>query len=90
MNAWDFRKAIADNSTLSQADVVKVLNGLEATITTALQAGEVVTIPWIVTIESKPMAARIGRNPQTGLPLEIKAQNKVSFKGVATLKKAVK
>lgn len=46
----------------------------------AVAAGEKVVITGFGTFQMKTRAARTGRNPQTGLPVEIPAKTTLTFK----------
>jgi nucleoid DNA-binding protein len=55
-------------------------------ITAGLKEDEAVTIIGFGTFSRKERAARTGRNPATGEPMEIKASTTVGFKPSAALK----
>ena len=82
-------KAVAGRVGMTQAAVEDVLNDLTKTITEQLAEGGTVKIvgfgEWLV----KETAARTGRNPKTGEPIEIAAGRKVVFKSGSGLKNAV-
>lgn len=89
MNKAELIDAIAASADLTQATAAKVLNALTATIGTALQQGDSVTLVGFGTFAIKERAARTGRNPQTGAPLEIAAAKLPGFKPGKGLKDAV-
>lgn len=81
--------------TVSKADLIEVLSGaigaskegaaraLDAVlkeIVTRTERGEKVIIRGFGTFEMKTRAARTGRNPGTGLPVEIAASTTLTFK----------
>ncbi len=74
----------------SQAAVNGVLDALFSTVATNVADGVKVTIPGWVAFEQTARAARTGRNPQTGEPLEIKASKGVKVSAGSKLKAAVK
>lgn len=91
MNKTELVKAIASRHSISQALVKDALDGMEAVITEELQtAGNKVVIPGFLTFESKAKAARTGRNPATGKPIQIAATTVVLVKAGKTIKDAVK
>lgn len=58
-------------------------------IATALQSGEAVTLVGFGSFKVTKRAARMGRNPQTGKPLKIKAKKVPKFTAGKKLKDAV-
>jgi DNA-binding protein HU-beta len=60
-----------------------------STITGALKKQDTVTIIGFGTFKVNRRAARTGRNPQTGAPMEIKAMNVPKFSAGKALKEAV-
>ena len=85
----DLIKAIAGRTGQTQAAVEDVLNGLTETIKEQLAAGDSVKIVGFGEWSVKETAARTGRNPKTGEPIEIAAGRKVVFKPGTGLKNAV-
>ncbi len=59
------------------------------TVTDSLKKGETVALVGFGTFTVKERAARTGRNPQTGDPIEISAAKVPSFKAGKALKDAV-
>ena len=55
----------------------------------ALEGGEDIKIAGFGNFEVKEKAARAGRNPQTGEPMEISARRRIGFKPSAVLKKVI-
>ena len=51
--------------------------------------GDSIVLPGFASIAVKKRAARKGRNPSTGKPIDIPASNAVSFKAGAKLKEAM-
>lgn len=82
-------KHIAGRTGLTQVAVEDVLNDLTKTITEQLAAGGSVKIVGFGEWSVKETAARTGRNPKTGEPIEIAAGRKVVFKSSSGLKNAV-
>ncbi|OTG82595.1 DNA-binding protein HU [Acinetobacter sp. ANC 5054] len=89
MNKSELIDAIAENGGLSKADAGKALDATIAAVTSALKAGDTVTLVGFGTFSVKERAARTGRNPQTGATLEIKASKVPSFKAGKGLKDSV-
>ena len=89
MNKSDLIDSIATESGLTKADATKALDGTMEAIKKALKSGETVSLVGFGTFAVKDRAARTGRNPKTGEPLEIKASRIPSFKAGKGLKDAV-
>ena len=89
MNKSDLINAIAEQTQLSKTDAGRSLEALINTIETTLKAGDAITLVGFGTFQVKAIAARTGRNPQTGQELTIAAANVPSFKAGKGLKDAV-
>lgn len=66
------------------------LNALIDIVTESLGRGDKVTLTGFGTFMVRHRAARMGRNPQTGEPLHIAAQDTPAFRAGSALKGAVK
>ena len=89
MNKSELIAAIAESSNLTKADAGRALDAITSTVTHSLSNGEAVTLIGFGTFEVRDRAARTGRNPQTGEPIEIAAAKIPSFKAGKALKDAV-
>jgi len=89
MNKHDLIEAIAADPALDHATAEAALAAVLQAITSALAAGDKVAIPGFGTFETRSRAARVGRHPQTGEPMEIAAGTTAGFKPAAALKQAV-
>ena len=89
MNKSDLIDAIAKDSGLTKADAGKALDATMDAVKDALKKGDTVSLVGFGTFSVKARAARTGRNPKTGEPLEIKASKIPSFKAGKSLKDAV-
>ena len=89
MNKGELIEAIA-KVTETKVEATKVLETTLTAITKSLKKGNPVTLIGFGTFKVSKRKARIGRNPQTGKPLKIKAKKVPVFKAGAALKKAVK
>ena len=89
MNKGELIEAIA-KVTETKAAAAKVLDTILTAVTKSLKKGDPVTLIGFGTFKVSKRKARIGRNPQTGKPLKIKAKKVPVFKAGAALKKAVK
>ena len=89
MNKSELIDAIAEKGGLSKTDAGKALDATIASITEALKSGDTVTLVGFGTFNVKERAARTGRNPSTGEPLEIAASKRLGFKAARGLKDAI-
>lgn len=90
MVKMDLINKIADKAGMTKVDASKALEALSDIIMAALKRGEKVTWTGFGTFEVRSRAARMGRNPQTGAPLHIKASKTPAFKAGKGLKDAVR
>jgi DNA-binding protein HU-beta len=54
-----------------------------------LQQGSKIRIPGLGIFQVSSRAARMGRNPATGEPIQIKASKKIAFRPAKELKEAI-
>ncbi|MGA7389217.1 MAG: HU family DNA-binding protein [Pseudolabrys sp.] len=80
---------LADQHHLSKRASQEMLNDLISMITRHLQKGERVKIAGLGILQVRDRPARMGRNPMTGEPVEIKAGRKVAFRTAKKLKLAI-
>lgn len=90
LNRSDLVAAVAAESGQSQGAVNGVLDALFSTLASNVQQGRKITIPGWLAVEQTERAARTGRNPQTGEPIEIAASKSVKISAGSKLKAAVK
>ena len=90
MNKNDLVSAVADNSGMSKADAAKSVDGVFDAISGTLQSGGEVRIVGFGTFYTAKRKARIGRNPQTGESINIKAKRVARFKPGKVLETSVK
>jgi len=89
MTRTELVDAIAKSADLSKKDAEAALKALTETVTKELKKGEKVTLIGFGTFEVGKRAARVGRNPQTGAEIKIKAAKTPKFKAGKALKDAV-
>jgi DNA-binding protein HU-beta len=80
MTKHELVKAIAEKSNLTQKDSEVVLNSLIDTVGEVLESGDEVKLVGFGTFKVTARNSRIGRNPQTGVSVEIPAKNVPVFK----------
>ena len=78
------------NINVSKKDLTTIVEGVIKSITDELIAGGRVQLVGFGTFEVSERAARKGRNPQTGIEIEIPASKAPKFKPGKALKDAVK
>ena len=89
MNKSELIEAIAASADISKAAETRALDAMVESVTESLKQGESVSLVGFGTFTIKERAARTGRNPQTGQPIEISAAKVPSFKAGKALKDAV-
>ncbi|MCA1772574.1 MAG: HU family DNA-binding protein [Halomonas sp.] len=89
MRKPELAAAIAENADLSKDKAGQVLNVILDEITNSVSKGEDVALIGFGTFTVRERAARTGKNPQTGAPLQIPASKNVAFKPGKALKDAV-
>lgn len=89
MNKAELIESIAASADMPKAAAGRALDAMVETIEGALKKGDSVSLIGFGTFSVKERAARTGRNPQTGAPIEIAASNIPSFKAGKSLKDAV-
>jgi|TARA_Y100001951_G_scaffold16759_1_gene11853 DNA-binding protein HU-beta len=88
VNKSELIDAIAESADLSKASAGRALDAAVEAITNALKSNDSVSLVGFGTFSVKERAARTGRNPQTGAPIEIAAAKIPSFKAGKALKDA--
>jgi DNA-binding protein HU-beta len=89
MNKGELIDAVGTRTGLAKADATRAVETVLETITQALKSGDTVAIAGFGTFVVKQRAARSGRNPQTGAPIQIPASKVPGFKAGKALKDAV-
>jgi len=81
--------ALAEDHDLSKKAAEAILTDMVGKIAKHLKKGERVRIVGLGILQVRKRAARTGRNPATGEPIQIKASKKVAFRAAKELKEAV-
>ncbi len=89
MNKSDLIDAVADSADISKAAAGRALDGMIDAVTKALKKGDTVSLVGFGSFTVRERAARMGRNPQTGAAIKIKASKSPAFKAGKALKDAV-
>jgi DNA-binding protein HU-beta len=82
MSKSDLVNHMADKAGISKASAADALDALVAI------AGGSMRVPGLGTFTKRHRAARTGRNPRTGEPIQIAASYSVGFKAAKNLKDA--
>jgi len=89
VNKSELIEAIAASADIPKAAAARALDAMVDTVTDSLKKGDSVSLVGFGTFQVKERAARTGRNPQTGQPIEISAAKVPSFKAGKALKDSV-
>ena len=89
MNKEELVQEIAKKAKVTQKEAAEVLNGFIETVQKSVSKGQKVTLVGFGTFEVRERAARTGRNPQTGAPINIPAGKVPAFKAGKAFKDAV-
>jgi DNA-binding protein HU-beta len=89
VNKSELIEAIAASADIPKAAATRALDAMVDTVTDSLKNGETVSLVGFGTFSVKERAARTGRNPQTGEPIQISAAKVPTFKAGKALKDSV-
>jgi len=89
MNKTELIAAVAEKTGQTKKSTEETIVATFDAITEALAAGDKVQLIGFGNFEVKERAARTGRNPQTGEPMDIAASKSPVFKAGKSLKDAV-
>ncbi|MCZ6618077.1 MAG: HU family DNA-binding protein [Gammaproteobacteria bacterium] len=89
MNKTELIDRIAESADLSKAAAGRALDAAIDAITDSLKSADPVALVGFGTFTVRDRAARTGRNPQTGAPIQIAAARVPAFKPGKALKDAV-
>jgi DNA-binding protein HU-beta len=89
VNKQELIEIVAESADLSKAAAGRAVDGMLDGISGALSKGDQVTLVGFGTFLVRDRAARTGRNPKTGEPIQIAAAKNPAFKAGKALKDAV-
>ena len=89
MNKQELVEIVAESADLTKAAAGRAVDGMLDAISGALSKGDQVTLVGFGTFLVRDRAARTGRNPKTGEPIQIAAAKNPAFKAGKALKDAV-
>jgi DNA-binding protein HU-beta len=81
--------ALAENHEVPKKQAESMLGDMVTLVTKHLKRGDRIRIGGLGILQVRKRAARMGRNPATGEPIQIKASKKVAFRAAKELKEAV-
>ena len=90
MNKGDLVGKMAKDAGLTKSQAQDAFNSLIGAVTASLKKGQKVTIVGFGTFSVAKRKARVGRNPQTGIPIKISAHKVPKFSSGSDLKRAVR
>ena len=80
---------LAESHEMSKKQTEAVLGDMVGLVTKHLKKGDRIRIGGLGILQVRKRAARMGRNPATGEPIQIKASKKVAFRASKELKEAI-
>jgi DNA-binding protein HU-beta len=80
---------LAESQDLPKRQVEAMLGEFVQSFAEHLQQGSKIRIPGLGIFQMSSRAARMGRNPATGEPIQIKASKKIAFRPAKELKEAI-
>ena len=89
MNKQDLVNAVASEVGIAKSAAAETIDAFLDTVTNALVKGEAVQLIGFGSFTAGARAARTGRNPKTGEPLQIAASKTVKFAAGKAFKEAV-
>ena len=89
MNKNELIDCIAEDAKLSKADSKKALDAFIKAVSSTLKSGGKVQLVGFGSMSVAKRSARVGRNPQTGKPIQIRAKKVVKFKASSDLSQKV-
>ncbi len=89
MNKAQLVDAIAAEAKISKTDAGRAIGAFVNAATKSLRKGERVALIGFGTFSTRKRNARIGRNPQSGKTIQIKAKRVVKFQTGIELNKAI-
>ena len=81
--------SLAEDHEMPKKQSEAILGDLVNLITKHLKKGDRIRLVGLGVLVVRKRAARMGRNPATGEPIQIKASKKVAFRAAKDLKEAV-
>jgi DNA-binding protein HU-beta len=80
---------LAEDHEMPKKQAEALLGDLVNLVTKHLKKGDRIRLVGLGVLQVRKRAARMGRNPATGEPIQIKASKKVAFRAAKELKEAI-
>ena len=77
---------VAESAGVSKSDAADTIDAFFDYVVKATMSGDKVSVPGFGSFSTTERSARMGRNPQTGAPVEIAASTAMKFSASKTLK----
>ena len=90
MNKAELVEAIAKVTQQTKADTERTIDALIDVVSKNIKKKDGVKLVGFGTFAVSNRKARVGRNPQTGEPVKIKASKRLAFRQSAMMREAVK
>ncbi len=89
MNKGELIEAVANDANITKAQAQAAMDAFVSNVKKALKSGDKVTLVGFGTFSASTRAARMGRNPQTGQPIQIPKRRVAKFSAGKALKAAI-
>ena len=89
MNKGQLVEAISRDAGITKTQAQDALDAFVKNVQRSLKGGDKITIVGFGTFSASTRAARTGRNPQTGKPIQIAAKRVAKFSAGKALKEAI-
>jgi len=89
MNKGELIEAVANDANLTKAQAQAALDAFVSNVQKSLKSGDKVTLVGFGTFSASTREARMGRNPQTGQPIQIPKRRVAKFSAGKALKNAI-
>ncbi len=89
MTKTQLLEKLAERTGMTKQQAGATLDALADIVVEHVKHGEPVKLPGLGTFKKRETKARIGRNPQTGEPIQIPARTKAAFTVAKSFKEAV-
>ena len=80
---------VAEQHELAKKHAEAILGSMVDNVVKHLKKGDRIRIGGLGILQVRKRAARMGRNPQTGEPVKIKASKKIAFRAAKDLKESI-
>ena len=89
MNKGELIEAVANDANITKAQAQAAMDAFVSNVQKALKSGDKVTLVGFGTFSASTRAARMGRNPQSGQPIQIPQRRVAKFSAGKALKAAI-